>query len=146
MNADLGTTTIDDLDHARAQEYALLATLLARNPDAAMLQRLALLDGDDSPLGLVHASLALPRLTSTKRPFGGNILISLLGSARGTIALRVVLPSWLALRPTSGTAAANAGRAGHREDIEVRTRGSRGDRVRDYGRARRRDHFGTCRG
>ena len=56
MTADLDAT-IDELDHARAQEYALLATLLARHPDAEMLQRLAWLGGDDSPLGLAHAAL-----------------------------------------------------------------------------------------
>jgi TorA maturation chaperone TorD len=56
MNAELDAT-IDELDQARAQEYALLATLLARNPDAGVLQRLALLGGDDSPLGRAHAAL-----------------------------------------------------------------------------------------
>jgi len=56
MTAHLDAT-IDELDHARAQEYALLATLLSRHPDAEMLQRLARLDGDDSPLGLAHAAL-----------------------------------------------------------------------------------------
>jgi TorA maturation chaperone TorD len=48
----------DDLDSARAQEYALLATLFARAPDAALLQRLAALHGDDSLLGKAHAALA----------------------------------------------------------------------------------------
>jgi TorA maturation chaperone TorD len=56
MSAELDDT-IDELDLARAQEYALLATLLARNPDAEVLQRLALLGGDDSPLGAAHAAL-----------------------------------------------------------------------------------------
>ena len=56
MTADLDAT-IDELDHARAQEYALLATLLARHPDAGMLQRLVQLGGDDSPLGAAHAAL-----------------------------------------------------------------------------------------
>ncbi|MDB5500700.1 MAG: molecular chaperone TorD [Tardiphaga sp.] len=50
---------IDELDHARAQEYALLATLLVRNPDADVLRRLALLGGDDSPLGAAHAALGV---------------------------------------------------------------------------------------
>jgi TorA maturation chaperone TorD len=56
MNAELNTT-IDELDQARAQEYALLATLLARNPEADVLQRLARLEGDSTPLGLAHAAL-----------------------------------------------------------------------------------------
>jgi TorA maturation chaperone TorD len=48
----------DEVDVARAQEYALLAVLLARAPDAALLARLAGLRGDASPLGLAHAALA----------------------------------------------------------------------------------------
>ncbi len=49
---------IDEIDSARAQEYALLATLLARAPDADLLSRLAMLRGDASPLGLAHMALA----------------------------------------------------------------------------------------
>jgi TorA maturation chaperone TorD len=47
----------DEIDAARAQEYALLATLLARAPDAELMDRLARLRGDPSPLGLAHAAL-----------------------------------------------------------------------------------------
>ena len=47
----------DVVDVARAQEYALLATLLARPPDAALMSRLARLRGDPSPLGMAHAGL-----------------------------------------------------------------------------------------
>jgi TorA maturation chaperone TorD len=49
---------IDEVDAARAQEYALLSVLLARAPNAPLLQRLATLRGDASPLGLAHAALA----------------------------------------------------------------------------------------
>lgn len=49
---------VDDVDRARAQEYALLATLLSRSPDARMLGCLALLRGDASPLGAAHVVLA----------------------------------------------------------------------------------------
>jgi len=49
---------VDDVDRARAEEYALLATLLARSPDATLLKRLAGLVGDATPLGTAHASLA----------------------------------------------------------------------------------------
>jgi TorA maturation chaperone TorD len=48
---------VDDIDRARAQEYALLATLLLRSPDSMMLSRLAELDGDASPIGVAHAAL-----------------------------------------------------------------------------------------
>ena len=49
---------IDDVDAARAQEYALLASLLLRAPDAGLLSRLSELRGDASPLGLAHVALA----------------------------------------------------------------------------------------
>jgi TorA maturation chaperone TorD len=48
---------VDEIDRARAQEYALLATLLSRSPDAELMRRLALLRGDASPLGVAHAAL-----------------------------------------------------------------------------------------
>jgi TorA maturation chaperone TorD len=48
----------DDIAAARALEYALLAALLVRAPDAALLQRLATLRGDATPLGVAHAALA----------------------------------------------------------------------------------------
>jgi len=47
-----------EVDAARACEYALLATLLARAPDQALLDRIASLPGDASPLGLAHVGLA----------------------------------------------------------------------------------------
>jgi TorA maturation chaperone TorD len=49
---------VDEVDLARAQEYALLAVLLARAPDAGLLTRLAALRGDASPLGVAHIALA----------------------------------------------------------------------------------------
>jgi TorA maturation chaperone TorD len=50
-------TEADEVDLARAAEYSLLATLLARSPDSEMLQRLSKLHGDDTCLGLEHAAL-----------------------------------------------------------------------------------------
>ncbi len=49
---------VDEIDAARAQEYALLSALLARAPDAQLLGQLARLSGDDSPLGQAHRALA----------------------------------------------------------------------------------------
>ena len=49
---------IDEVDAARAQEYALLASLLLRAPTADLLSRLSELRGDASPLGLAHVALA----------------------------------------------------------------------------------------
>ena len=49
---------VDEIDRARAQEYALLATLLTRSPDASLLSGLAGLRGDASPIGVAHIALA----------------------------------------------------------------------------------------
>ena len=48
---------VDEIDAARAQEYALLSVLLRRVPDADLLAQLAKLRGDPSPLGVAHAAL-----------------------------------------------------------------------------------------
>jgi TorA maturation chaperone TorD len=55
---DVAEAEIDEIDAARAQEYALIALLLARTPDAQLLGRLAALKADPTPLGLAHAALA----------------------------------------------------------------------------------------
>lgn len=47
----------DEIDAARAREYALLATLLSRSPDSRLISRLALLNGDASPIGIAHTAL-----------------------------------------------------------------------------------------
>ena len=64
---------IDEVDAARAQEYALLATLLTRAPDAALLSGLSELRADASPLGLAHAAVAeaadKATVTSAEREF-----------------------------------------------------------------------------
>jgi TorA maturation chaperone TorD len=48
---------LDEVDAARAQEYALLSALLSRAPNQELLDRLATLRGDATPLGLAHAAL-----------------------------------------------------------------------------------------
>ena len=50
-------TEVDDVDLARAAEYSLLATLLARSPNSEMLDHLSKLRGDETCLGLEHAAL-----------------------------------------------------------------------------------------
>jgi TorA maturation chaperone TorD len=52
------TVDIDEVDAARAREYALLSALLVRAPDAALLEKLSLLQGDATPLGVAHIALA----------------------------------------------------------------------------------------
>ncbi len=53
-----GAVDLDEVDAARAQEYALLATLLSHAPDRPLLSRIARLPGDTSPLGAAHAAVA----------------------------------------------------------------------------------------
>ena len=66
-NASVGGT-LDEIDRARAQEYALLAILLTRSPEAALLSRLAGLQGDGSPIGIAHIALAqAARRTTAER-------------------------------------------------------------------------------
>lgn len=48
---------VDEIDGARAQEYALLATLLSHGPDSRLLSRLAELRGDASRIGMAHTAL-----------------------------------------------------------------------------------------
>jgi TorA maturation chaperone TorD len=64
-----GTTgDIDEVDAARAREYALLSVVLARAPNANLLHRLAQIEGDASPLGVAHAALSqAARGTSEER-------------------------------------------------------------------------------
>jgi len=52
------TRQIDEIDHARAREYSLLAALLSRSPDAQMIEHLVRLSGDATPLGAAHAALS----------------------------------------------------------------------------------------
>jgi TorA maturation chaperone TorD len=52
------TLQIDEIDHARAQEYSLLAALLSHSPDLQTIEDLAGLSGDATPLGAAHAALA----------------------------------------------------------------------------------------
>jgi TorA maturation chaperone TorD len=49
--------SVDEIDRARAQEYALLATLLLHSPDSMMISRLAELEGDASPIGAAHSAV-----------------------------------------------------------------------------------------
>jgi TorA maturation chaperone TorD len=55
--SDTSERVVDETDRARAQEYALLATLLSHSPSSEMIRRLALLRGDATPLGSAHAAL-----------------------------------------------------------------------------------------
>ncbi len=49
---------IDPLDQARSEQYRFVAGLLARPPDERLLQQIAGLEGDASPMGQAFTALA----------------------------------------------------------------------------------------
>src|SRR5262245_57450089 len=76
---------VDEVDAARAQEYALLAVLLARAPDAALLARLGELRADASPLGLAHAALAEAATRTTVERVEREYFDLFIGLGRGEL-------------------------------------------------------------
>ena len=77
--------SVEDLEAARAQEYALLSALLARAPDRALLERLARLRGDASPLGLAHAALAEAASRTTSERVEREYFDLFIGLGRGEL-------------------------------------------------------------
>ena len=76
---------IDEVEVARAAEYALLSALLARAPDAEFLARLARLRADASPLGLAHAALAEAAAATTAERVGREFFNLFIGLGRGEL-------------------------------------------------------------
>ena len=77
--------SVDEVDAARAQEYALLSTLLARSPDAQLLGRLAGLRGDPSPLGIAHAALGEAAARADVERVGREYFDLFVGLGRGEL-------------------------------------------------------------
>lgn len=80
-----GSAEVDDVDAARAQEYALLAALLTRAPDASLLSKLSALRGDASPLGLAHAALAEAAERTTVEKIEREYFELFIGLGRGEL-------------------------------------------------------------
>lgn len=76
---------IDETDRARAQEYALLATLLGRAPDEDLLERLARLRGDPSPLGMAHVALGAAAARCDAEQVGREFFNLFVGVGRGEL-------------------------------------------------------------
>jgi len=76
---------IDEVEVARAAEYALLSALLARAPDAEFLARLARLRADASPLGLAHAALAEAAAATTAERVEREFFNLFIGLGRGEL-------------------------------------------------------------
>lgn len=77
--------SVDEIDAARAQEYALLATVLARSPDVQLLGRLARLRGDPSPLGVAHAALGEAAARADVERVGREYFDLFIGLGRGEL-------------------------------------------------------------
>lgn len=76
---------IDDVDTARAREYALLSVLLARAPNTDLLERLAGLHGDASPIGIAHAGLAEAASRTTAARVEREFFNLFIGIGRGEL-------------------------------------------------------------
>ena len=134
------STTIDEVDAARAAEYALLSVLLARAPNADMLARLARLRGDASPLGLAHAALAEAAATTTVERAEREYFNLFIGIGRGEVLPygSYYLTGFLNERPLARLREELARLGIERSGGKRRARGSCRDRLRDHGRHRRR--------
>src|SRR6266550_1948229 len=79
------TGDLDDVELARSQEYALLSSLLAHAPDQALLERLAGLRGDASPLGFAHAAVAEAASRSSAAQVDREYFNLFIGLGRGEL-------------------------------------------------------------
>ena len=76
---------VDEVHVARAQEYTLLAALLARAPDEGLLARLVTLRADASPLGVAHAGLAQAASATTLERIEREYFNLFIGLGRGEL-------------------------------------------------------------
>jgi len=77
---------VDDVEAARSIEYALLASLLLRAPDAEALARLARLPGDPAtPLGQAHLALAQAAASTSAKAVKREYFDLFLGVGRGEV-------------------------------------------------------------
>lgn len=75
----------DEVDVARAQEYALLGSLLLRPPDAGLLTRLARLAGTPTPIGIAHIRLAEAATSASAEAVRREYFDLFIGVARGEL-------------------------------------------------------------
>jgi len=76
---------VDEFDLARAQEYALLATLLTRSPDTQLLHRISALHGDSSPMGVAHMALADAARRTNEQAASREFFALFAGVGKGTL-------------------------------------------------------------
>jgi len=75
----------DEVDAARAREYAFLAKLLGRAPDLAFLRQIAKLRGDATPLGMAHARLAQAAEGASEEKIAREYFDLFIGVGRGEL-------------------------------------------------------------
>ena len=75
----------DEVEAARAREYAFLAKLLASAPDAAFLGQIARLRGDATPLGIAHARLAQAADGASEEQIAREFFDLFVGVGRGEL-------------------------------------------------------------
>lgn len=80
-----GERAVDEIDIARAREYALLARLTLRAPDAALLRGLAALRGDGSSLGMARIALAEAAAATDAGTVGQEFFDLFIGVGRGEV-------------------------------------------------------------
>lgn len=76
---------IDDVALARADEYRLLASLLAQAPSQGLLDQLANISGDATKLGLAHAALAEAALGADADSLAREYFELFIGVGRGEL-------------------------------------------------------------
>jgi TorA maturation chaperone TorD len=76
---------VDETDHARAAEYALLAALLSHSPDADMIEQVARLSGDATQLGAAHAVLGSAAATMNPERIEREYFDLFVGLGRGEL-------------------------------------------------------------
>ena len=79
------SASLDEVEAARAQEYAFLALLLSQAPTADLLSRLGALQVDPSPLGLAHAALGTAARQTDAERAGREYFDLFIGLGRGEL-------------------------------------------------------------
>jgi TorA maturation chaperone TorD len=82
---DRSAAKADDVDIARSDEYALLASLLLRAPDADALARLSRLQGTATPLGLAHIALGQAAISASAEAVNREYFDLFEGVGRGEL-------------------------------------------------------------
>jgi TorA maturation chaperone TorD len=75
----------DEIELLRGQEYALLAVLLGRAPNADLLSRLTRLRGDATPLGIAHMGLAEAAAAADTDAVAREFFALFIGLGRGEL-------------------------------------------------------------